>query len=164
MEAVMIDATIIRAHACAAGYEKESQKEQALGRCVGGFTSKINAMVDALGNPLKFILSSGQQYDIKAAQPLIEGIADSDILADKGYDDDKFIEVIKTQGCRAVIPPRKNRKEPRDYDKDVYKERHLIECFFGKIKYFRRIFSRFDKTAQAYLGFLNIVAIDIWLR
>ena len=164
METVMIDATIVRAHACAAGYEKDSQKEQALGRCVGGFTSKINAMVDALGNPLKFILSSGQQHDIKAAQPLIEGIADSDILADKGYDDDKFIEVIKTQGCRAVIPPRKNRKEPRDYDKDVYKERHLIECFFGKIKYFRRIFSRFDKTAQAYLGFLNIVAIDIWLR
>jgi transposase len=164
METVMIDATIVRAHACAAGYEKDSQNEQALGRCVGGFTSKINAMVDALGNPLKFILSPGQQHDIKAAQPLIAGIADSDVLADKGYDDDKFIEVIKTQGCRAVIPPRKNRKKPRDYDKDVYKERHLIECFFGKIKYFRRIFSRFDKTAQAYLGFLNIVAIDIWLR
>ncbi len=164
MEAVMIDATIVRAHACAAGYEKDSQKEQALGRCVGGFTSKINTMVDALGNPLKFILSAGQQHDIKAAPFLIEGIKGADVLADKGYDDDKFIDAIEMQGCRAVIPPRKNRKEPRDYDKDVYKERHLIECFFGKIKFFRRIFSRFDKTAQAYLGFLNIVAVDIWLR
>lgn len=164
MEAVMIDATIIRAHACAAGYEKESQKEQALGRCVGGFTSKINAMVDALGNPLKFILSPGQQHDIKAAHSLIAEIKGSDVLADKGYDDDKLIRVIEMQGCRAIIPPRKNRKVPRDYDKDLYKERHLIECFFGKIKYFRRVFSRFDKTAQAYMAFLNIVAIDIWLR
>ena len=164
MEAVMIDATIIRAHACAAGYEKESQKEQALGRCVGGFTSKINAMVDALGNPLKFILSPGQQHDIKAVPFLIEGIKNSDVLADKGYDDDKFIKTIEIQGCRAAIPPRKNRKDPRDYDKDLYKERHLIECFFGKIKYFRRVFSRFDKTAQDYVAFLNVVAIDIWLR
>lgn len=164
LEAVMIDATIVRAHACAAGYEKESQKEQALGRCVGGFTSKINAMVDALGNPLKFILSSGQQHDIKAAPSLVEGIEGSDVLADKAYDDDKFVDAIEKKGCRAVIPPRKNRKNPRDYDKDIYKERHLIECFFGKIKYFRRIFSRFDKPAQAYLGFLNVVAVDIWLR
>lgn len=74
MEAAMIDATIVRAHACAAGYEKDNQKEQALGRCVGGFSSKINAMVDALGNPLKFILSAGQQHDIKAAPSLIEVI------------------------------------------------------------------------------------------
>ena len=164
LEAVMIDATIIRAHACAAGYKKDSQKEQALGRCVGGFTSKINAMVDALGNPLKFILSPGQQHDSKAASDLVENIQGSDVLADKAYDDDKFINSIEQKGCRAVIPPRKNRKNPRDYDKDIYKDRHLIECFFGKIKYFRRIFSRFDKTAQAYMGFLNIVAIDIWLR
>lgn len=164
LEAVMIDATIVRAHACAAGYEKDSQKEQALGRCVGGFTSKINAMVDALGNPLKFILSPGQQHDSKAAPALVEGIEDADVLADKAYDDDKFIDSIEKKGCRAVIPPRKNRNNPRNYDKDIYKERHLIECFFGKIKYFRRIFSRFDKTAQAYMGFLNIVAVDIWLR
>ena len=164
LEAVMIDATIVRAHACAAGYKKESQKEQALGRCVGGFTSKINAMVDALGNPLKFILSPGQQHDSKVASALVEGIEGSDVLADKAYDDDKFISILEKKRCRAVIPPRKNRKNPRDYDKDTYKERHLIECFFGKIKYFRRIFSRFDKTAQAYMGFLNIVSIDIWLR
>ncbi len=121
-------------------------------------------MVDALGNPLRFLLSPGQQHDIKAAMPLIEGITGSSVLADKGYDDDKFIKAIEDQGCQAVIPPRKNRKEPREYDKDVYKERHLIECFFGKIKYFRRIFSRFDKTAQAYMGFLNVAAIFIWLK
>lgn len=164
LEAVMIDATIVRAHACSAGYGKNTQKEQALGRCVGGFTSKINAMVDALGNPLKFLLSAGQQHDIKAAMPLIEGVIDSDVLADRGYDDDKFIKAIQAKGGRAVIPPRKNRKVLREYDKDLYKERHLIECFFGKIKYFRRIFSRFDKSAQAYMAFLNVAAIFIWLK
>lgn len=164
LESVMIDATIVRAHACAAGYEKDSQKEQALGRCVGGFTSKINAMVDALGNPLKFILSPGQSHESQVALCLVEDIEGANVLADKAYDDDKFVENLGQRDCKAVIPPRKNRNNPRDYDKDIYKERHLIECFFGKIKYFRRIFSRFDKTAQAYMGFLNIVAIDIWLR
>lgn len=164
LEAVMIDATIIRAHACAAGYEKDSQKEQSLGRCVSGFTCKINAMVDALGNPLKFILSPGQQHDVKEAPSLVEDIEGADVLADKAYDDDKFIESIERKGCRPIIPPRKNRKNLRNYDKDIYKERHLIECFFGKIKYFRRVFSRFDKTAQAYPGFLNFVAVNIWLR
>lgn len=70
LETVMIDASIIRAHACAAGYEKNSQQDQALGRCVGGFSSKVNAMVDALGNPLKFILSPGSQHETKIAPAL----------------------------------------------------------------------------------------------
>ncbi|MCE3231099.1 MAG: transposase [Alphaproteobacteria bacterium] len=93
--------------------------------------------------------------------PLIEGITGSFVLVDKGYDDDRFIKAIEDQGCKEVIP---SIKEPREYDKDVYKEHHLIECFFGKIKYFRGIFSRFDKTAQAYMGFLNVAAIFIWLK
>ena len=91
-------------------------------------------MVDALGNPLKFILSPGQQHDSKAAPALVEEIEGADVLADKAYDDDKFIDSIEKKGCRAVIPPRKNRNNPRNYDKDIYKERHLIECFFRKIK------------------------------
>lgn len=125
------------------------------------YKSKITAMVDALGKPLKFILSPGQQHDSKAAITLLEEIQGSDVLADKAYDDDKLSASIEKKGCGAVIPPRKNRKNPRNYDKDVYKERHLIECFLGKIKYFRRIFFRFDKTAHPYIRFFNIVAIDI---
>jgi transposase len=81
---------------------------------------------------LKFRLSAGQQRDIKVVIPLIEGITGSSVLADKGYDDDKFIKVIEDQGCKSVTPPRKNRKEPRGYDKDIHKERHIIVCFFGK--------------------------------
>lgn len=75
----MVDATIVRAHACAAGYGKESQSQQALGRSRGGFSTKI----DALGNPLKFILSAGQRHEISQAEPLIESISGTIIIGDK---------------------------------------------------------------------------------
>ena len=163
-EATMIDATIIRAHACSAGYKKDSGDQEALGRSRGGFTTKIHALVDALGNPLKFILTAGQRNDITQAEALLENVANTVVIADKGYDSNALIEAIKKQKSVAVIPPKKNRKVQREYDMHLYKERHLIECFFGKIKHFRRIFSRFDKTAQAFMGFLNFVGTLIWLR
>ena len=74
------------------------------------------------------------------------------------------IDQIISQGCTPVIPPRSNRKVQRDVDYYLYKERHLIECFFSKVKQFRRIFSRFDKTAVAYMGFLAFASAIIWLR
>ncbi|NUX01451.1 transposase, partial [Wolbachia endosymbiont of Madathamugadia hiepei] len=82
---------------------------------------------------------------------------------DKGYDSDAFVASLENRKCKAVIPPKRNRKVQRDYDKHLYKERHLIECFFGKIKNFRRVFSRFDKTAEVFMGFLNFVGSLIWL-
>ncbi len=164
MEAVMIDETIVRAHACSAGYKKDSQYENALGRSKGGFTTKIHALVDALGNPLKFILTPGQKHDVTQADDLIKDIKNTMVLADKGYDSNALIKTIEENCSISVIPPRKNRKAPREYDEHVYKERHLIECFFGKIKHFRRVFSRFDKAARCFLGFLNFVGMLIWLR
>ncbi|WCR59361.1 MAG: hypothetical protein PG978_000797 [Wolbachia endosymbiont of Ctenocephalides felis wCfeF] len=71
--------------------------------------------------------------------------------------------LLRVLKATAVIPPKRNRKVQRGYDKHVYKERHLIECFFGKIKNFRRIFSRFDKTAEVFMGFLNFVGALVWL-
>jgi transposase len=164
MEATMIDATIVRAHACSAGYKKDSQDQEALGRSKGGFTTKVHALVDALGNPLKFILTSGQRHDITQADSLVRDLENTMLLADKGYDSNALVEQLEGQKCIAVIPPKKNRKHQRDYDKHVYKERHLIECFFGKIKHFRRVFSRFDKTATAFMSFLQFVGALIWLR
>jgi transposase len=164
LESVMIDATIVRAHACSAGYSKDLQEEQALGRSKGGFTTKVHALVDALGNPLKFILTPGQRNDITQGEALIKGLQNTTVIADKGYDSNAFIQRIEEQKCIAVIPPKKNRKIHRQYDKHLYKERHLVECFFSKIKHFRRIFSRFDKTASVFLGFLNFVGALIWLR
>ena len=140
------------------------QEAQALGRSRGGFSTKIHIAVDALGNPLRFILTAGQCHDGPQAKGLIEGYAAQVLLADKGYDDAKLIEAVEAQGMQAVIPPRSNRKEQRAYDKHLYKERHLVECFINKIKHYRRVFSRFEKLSKNYLGFLSFVSALIWLR
>ena len=95
---------------------------------------------------------------------MIEGYAAQVLLADKGYDDAKLIEAAEAKGMQAVIPPRANRKEQRDYDKHLYKERHLVECFINKIKHYRRVFSRFEKMSKNFLGFLSFVSALIWLR
>lgn len=163
-ESIMIDATIIRAHPCAAGYEKGQHDREALGRSKGGFTTKIHAVVDALGQALKFSLTPGHRHDITQASYLIEGFENSNVIADKGYDSETFIEQIEKQRCTPVIPPRSNRKDPREYDQHLYKERHLVECFFNKIKHFRRVFSRFDKKASSFMGFLAYASIILWLR
>ena len=166
MEYLILDSTVIRAHPCAAGASKKSggQEAQALGRSRGGFSTKIHINVDALGNPLRFILSAGQRHDITQAEALIEGYTGEHVIGDKAYDDAEFRQTIQASGAQAVIPPRSNRKDPYDYDTHLYKERHLVECFINKIKHYRRIFSRFEKLAKRYLGFLSFVGALIWLR
>lgn len=164
MEQVMIDGTIVRAHACAAGYGKNSQSIQSLGRSKGGFTTKIHALVDALGNPLKFLLSPGQRNEITQAEALTKGFQNTVLIADKGYDSNAFVQTLQNNNNNVVIPSRSNRKIPRPYDQHLYKERHLIECFFGKIKHFRRVFSRYDKAGSTFLAFLHFVGAFIWLR
>ena len=120
--------------------------------------------VDALGNPLRFLLTGGQRHDITQAEDLIAGYEFERVIADRAYDSDDLLRRIVEQEAEAVIPPRKNRKEQRDYDKHLYKERHLVECFFNKIKHYRRLFSRFEKLDKRYLGFLSFVGALIWLR
>jgi len=167
MESIMIDGTIVRAHACAAGAPQghlTEPQDQALGRSKGGFTTKIHVMVDALGNPLDFILTGGQAADVTQAYVLIEGVKATYALMDKAYDADRLIEQLKQQGIIPVIPPKSNRKEIREYDKHIYKERNLIECFIGKLKQFRRVFSRFEKWAKNYMYFVRFAAALIWLR
>ena len=164
MELTMIDSTIVRAHACASGYGKDTQVQEALGRSKGGFTTKIHAIVDALGNPLKFALTAGQRNDITQAISLSMDVESDSMAADKAYDCDAYINYLKSNDCKPVIPPKSNRIIPREYDEHIYKERHQIECFFGKVKHFRRVFSRYDKAATSYLSFLYFVSTLIWLR
>ena len=120
--------------------------------------------VDGLGNPLRYILTAGHRHDISQAERLIDRERSEYVIADRGYDSDRFRESIADNGAVAVIPSRSNRKEPRAYDKHLYKERHLVECFIGKIKHYRHIFSRFDKLADRYMGFLQFVGTLIWLK
>lgn len=140
------------------------QENQALGRSRGGFSTKIHASVDALGNPLRFVLTGGQRHDITQAEGLIADFDFERVIADRSYDAEEFLALIAEKEAEAVIPPRKNRKEPREYDLHLYKERHLIECFFNKIKHYRRLFSRFEKLDQRLLGFLSFAGALIWLR
>jgi len=160
----MIDSTIVRAHSSAAGYKKDSGTSQALGRSKGGLTTKIHRVCEALGGTLKFTLTPGQHNDMTQASELVASTQRAFVIADKAYDSQKLIDQIVAQGCVAVIPPRKNRKTPREYDKHIYKERHLIETLFGKLKHFRRVFARFDKTKDAYAAFIAIASTIIWLR
>ncbi len=166
LQSILIDSTVIRAHPCAAGAAKSSADAEALGRSRGGFGTKIHAITDALGNPLNFVLTGGQASDMGQAETLLgltpEGA--EAFVGDKGYDSDALVQAIESREMAAVIPPRSNRTEPRKVDWFVYRERHLIECFFNKIKHYRRIFSRYEKTSRNYMGMLRLVSALVWLR
>lgn len=161
---VMLDSTIVRAHACASGYIKDGNSAQALGRSKGGFTTKIHALVDALGLPIKFIITPGQDHDITQAKALLTDVRESTVLADKAYYSQNICEFLFEKNCKLVIPSRSNAKNKHHIDKEIYKERHLIECFFSKLKQFRRAFSRFDKTIRCFVSFLSFAGSLIWLR
>lgn len=137
-------------------------QERELERSRGGLTTKIHAACDALGNPLRFYLTAGQRSDYLKALDLIKGFKMKALLADKGYDANYIVEAIGE--AEAVIPPRSMRKKPRNYDKDLYKERNLVERMFNKLKHFRRVASRYDKLAIAFLSFVHIAAIYILLK
>jgi len=136
LQSILIDSTVCRAHPCAAGAAGSNAEAEALGRSRGGFGTKIHAITDALGNPLDFVLTGGQASDIGQADTLLEMTPEGAqaFVGDKGYDSDAFVQAIEARGLEAVIPPRSNRKDGRECDWFVYKERHLIECFFNKIK------------------------------
>jgi transposase len=119
---------------------------------------------DALGNALRFILTGGERNDITQAAQLIENFAADYVIADKGYDSEAFVLQLKEQNSEAVIPSRSNHKVQRGIDRHLYKERHLIENQIGKLKHFRRVFSRFDKLAKNYLSFIYFASTVIWLR
>ncbi len=162
LENVMMDSTIVRAHACAAGYG--NQEIEGLGRSNGGFTSKIHAKVDALGCLLKILITAGQRHDVTQAKDLLIGTTNANVIADKAYGSSDVRENIRRNNCVDVIPSRSNSNDPIDYDKHLYKERNAIECFFSKLKYFRRVFSRFDKSARNFSSFVSFVGAILWLR
>lgn len=164
LEWVSIDSTVVRAHPCAAGYRKGGNAAEGLGRSRGGFTTKIHATVDGCGLPIKFIITPGQRNDITQAPALIENLKNATILGDKAYGSNEFRAQIKAQDCTAVIPSAANRKEQIPHDEHIYEHRHVIECFFSKIKQMRRIFSRFDKSVRQYASFLALAGTLVWLR
>ena len=126
-------------------------------------TTKLHVAVDALGNPLRVILSAGQIADIDRASALIENLPGQAVVADKGYDADHFVAKIEATGAEAVIPPRSNRLAPRNFDRHLYRSRNLIERFFARLKHFRRIATRYDKLAKSFLSFIHLACTFVWL-
>jgi len=164
LQEVSIDGSVIRAHACTAGAAHSSAPKEALGRSKGGFGCKIHACCDALGLPVGFILTGGQEAECQQAIPWLANVKASAVLADKGYDTNALREWLKAQGIKAVIPPKSNRKDQIACDYWHYKERHMVECLFGKLKHYRRIATRYEKKAINYMGMLSFSSVLLWLR
>jgi transposase len=143
---------------------KKGDSNEAIGRSRGGLTTKIHAIVDALGNPLAVSLTGGHVHDVTQAQVLTQKIEPAALLADKGYDSDGFIEHLEVRRIKPVIPPRANRKTPRECDFALYCERNLVERFFNIIKHFRAIATRCEKTARNVLAGVHLVCALAWLK
>jgi transposase len=121
-------------------------------------STKVHAATDALGNPVRFILTGGERNDITQIEGLLDGLRAGHVLADKGYGGQRAMDAIAAAGAKPVIPRRTTTAQWRTFDATIYKDRNLIERFFSKIKHFRRIATRYDKLARNYAGFLNLVA------
>jgi transposase len=136
-----------------------------MGRSRGGLTTKIHALVDRKGRPIKLRLTAGQEADIVSAPEMVADLpAGAMLLADKGYDANALREAVSERKAWANIPPKSNRKDPICFSKHLYRARNLVERFFNKIKHYRRIATRYDKTAENFLAALKLVAVRIWLR
>ena len=118
--------------------------------------------MDALGNPICSKLSGGEEADCSWAIPVLTDFEFAALLADKGYDTDEILEFLRLRGAEAVIPPKSNRVEKRDFDHQLYKERNLVERFFNKLKQYRRLATRYEKTARNFQAMLTLVSIVIW--
>ena len=159
----MIDTSIVRVHqhgACIAG-----NRTQHMGRSRGGLTSKVHAVVDANGLPVRLGLSPGEAHDNRLCPVLLAGLQPKTmVLADRGYDADWIRALVNEQGAWANIPPKRNRRDPICFSPYLYRSRNLVERFFNKIKQCRRIATRYDKLAANYLAFIKLASIRIWLR
>ena len=120
--------------------------------------------MNGLGLPVTLTLTPGQAADVTEAGNLIAGAEPEVVIADKGYDSDAVVRTIEATGAEAVIPPKKNRVGPRAYDCDRYKDRNLAERFWAQAKQYRRVATRYEKTARNFLAFVHVVSIMILLR
>ena len=156
-----------RAGAPTCGRRKRgNQAREALGRSRGGFSTKIHLRTNAKGDPLTFDVTGGEAHEVKGYDTLMK-LHDVDpdrLLGDKGYDSDEIRDDLVERGIEPVIPPRSNRKTQIEYDREAYKRRNLIERCVNRLKQFRRIATRYEKTARAYLSMLCIAAARLWIK
>ena len=127
-------------------------------------STKIRLAVRGLGLPIAFPLTGGHRGDVPQAAALIEGQKAGIVLADGAYDANPFRAAIAAMKAMAVIPSNPSRTAKHPFNKRLYRERHLIECCFSKLKQFRRLATRYEKTARNYLAVVTLAATILWLR
>ncbi|WP_293878138.1 MULTISPECIES: IS5 family transposase [unclassified Sphingomonas] len=160
----LIDSSIVRAHQHAAG-GKKGGADHAIGRSRGGLSTKINALVDQDGLPLRITLSAGQASDKAAVGALIDGLPPARALvADRGYDARAVIDLVRLHGGCAHIPTQRDRRIQRSIDPAIYRRRNAVERYFCKLKHFRRVATRFDKLARNFLAAVMLASTRIRLR
>ncbi|HAT6978979.1 TPA: IS5 family transposase [Legionella pneumophila] len=163
LEWKFIDSSILRAHQHSSGAVGE--ENQAIGKSVGGNTTKIHMTVDAFGFPIEFLLTGGEVHDAKAAPALIEKLPKADYtIADKGHDSEEIRDHIRRKSSNLIIPGKKNSKTGSpDIDWGLYKYRHLVENIFARLKHFRAIATRYDKLKRNYASMLAMACSYVWL-
>ncbi len=127
-------------------------------------TSKIAALVDALGNVVRFVLLPGQRHDIKSVDKLMAGVSCEAFIGDKAFDSHALRERLAEAGIEAVIPLRNGTLGHGEHDHEKYKWRHLVENFFCQIKAFRRIATRYEKTDKCFAAMIYLVGVVLWTR
>ena len=136
-----------------------------MGRSRGGLSTKIHALVDAEGRPIRLKLSAGQAYDGHAAIDMFAGVGSGDIvIADRAYDSDKLRDLLAARGAWANIRPMPNRIHPPAFSGWVYRQRNAVERFFNKLKHFRAIATRYDKRDDNFLASIQLASMRIWIR
>jgi transposase len=156
---LLVDSTAVRAHGHAAG-ARGGTESQALGRSRGGFGTKVHAAVSEGGRLLSVAFTGAQRSDLEQAESLLSAVTVGygTVVADKAYDCDRFVQSVSARGCAVAIASRKGRRRPRWLDRPLYRERNVIERFFGRVKQFRRIATRYDKTTASFESFFFVAA------
>ncbi|MDY8109284.1 IS5 family transposase [Fulvimarina sp. 2208YS6-2-32] len=164
-EYVLVDSTISKVHADASGAKKGAQAA-AIGRSRGGLTTKLHAAVDAIGLPLRIHPTPGHHGDCPQAKGLLEGMSGvGHVIADAAYDSNALRAfIVGDLDATAQIKANPTRRRTPAIDWALYKERHQVECIFNRLKRFRRIALRCEKTLPAFMGFVHLACAIIWLR
>lgn len=136
-----------------------------MGRSRGGLTTKIHALVDGRGLPVRIHLSEGQASDCREANPLMAAVPEGSIfLADKAYDSDTIRQRVEAQGSFANIPAKRNRRQSFAFSPFLYRYRNMIERFFGKLKHARGLATRYDKRADNFLAAVKLFSARLWIK
>lgn len=153
----------LKAHRTASSLRLKRGADRLIGLTKGGRHTKLHAVTDALGRPIRMLMTAGQVSDYNSPRLFLDGQPDTNhLLADRGHDADWFRERLKQKRTAPGTPSRKNRKTPISHDKKRYKERHNVEIMFGRLKDWRRVAMRFDRSPSVFFSAIALAAIVIF--